>query len=418
MYTNTSTPTRTLPQQALDVLTGIEEETGRPILLVNTRLVGSRRRAEILIPDAWRRAEQAVGETISQEIKDNAVVLIMGATEAGGGFHYMDQFPNEAFIEGTDFNTTPRYFPSGEYVRINDDAPEPLSIGTWHNYCEVRENLVCVGTTYSTNWDANMVAALDWAKIVGDPVRMVADPAFAETVNERRRARDEAAFGSYMMTNRNSALTQARQRLDQTERYLTDYTNAMAEQMATARRVSLEIAGIEARLAGEDDEAAWRQKWNAIINHARVTEVRLLNGQLAITTEDLFMTHPRSGERRWLGRFDITINPANGGVRLHNLDNAKGGRDHPHVPQQSPCWGNAASMVSTLMSQGELYALLDLCIMFLETFNLNDDWGAYAAYWFDVPDETPTRIGGQVEQPVEPVEPDADLVYAIEEEYA
>lgn len=402
MYTNTSTPTRTLPQQALDVLTSIEEELGRSILLIGTRPVGSRRRARILIPDAWHNVDGRLPEPVPQETKDNAIVVVIGATESGGQFTYKERFTRGDFVENTDFNVVGRYFTPGEYVMVNDEAPEAYSLEGWRNYADLHENLACFGFGYSTNWDRDMVAALDWGKIIGDPVRIVGAADFAEEMAASRRARDEQAFAAYMMSNRSTALTQARARLTSAEQYITQYTDELARQMTVARTTGLEITGIEARLAGQEDEGAWRQKWGAIVNHAKATEVRLVDGLMTITTQDLFMTHPRNGETRWLGRFDITINPNSGTVRLTNLDNPKGGRDHPHVPQSSPCWGNAASMVSTLMSQGELYALLDLCIMFLETFNLADDWGAYAAYWFDVDDETPSRLRPTAdgEQPV------------------
>lgn len=399
MYT-TNIPNIILPTQALEVLEGIEQEMGRPILLHSVRPVASRRRARILLNDAWMMAQNFEGnEPITDEVKANAIFVVFGATETGGNFTYIPAWPNEAFIEGQ-LPPYDRDFSGGEYVRVLDEAPEAYGISEMPNFADLHKNLACFSFRYSrTTWLPEVRDNLDWEKIIGVPVRSVAAPDFTERATERRHERDELAFAQYMTQTRGRALANARQRLSAAEREITAYTESLANRMSQARDLSLEIVGIEARLAGQSSEDEWRKRWSSIVGHPRVLEVRLNNGSLIVTTDDLFLVHPRSGETRWLGRFDLTVSAISGQVTIKNLDNPKAGRDHPHVEQHLPCWGSAASMISTIMSQGELYALIDMCIVFLETFNINDDWGAYAAYWFDVADETPTRLNPQ-EQPV------------------
>jgi hypothetical protein len=101
------------------------------------------------------------------------------------------------------------------------------------------------------------------------------------------------------------------------------------------------------------------------------------------------MTHPETGETRWLGRFRAEINVSSNEVRLHNLDNPRNGRDHPHVSGGVPCFGGHHDAFSQLIAEGRWYVFLELAFQYLESFNAEDDWGQYAAYWFDVPDRTP-----------------------------
>jgi hypothetical protein len=107
------------------------------------------------------------------------------------------------------------------------------------------------------------------------------------------------------------------------------------------------------------------------------------------TTADLRLHRSDTGESRWLGAFEIELTFATGEIKMRNLDTRRGGRDHPHIVDQHPCFGQHADTFAQLMSTGDLFVLYELLIQYIETLNLEDEWGRYGAYWFEVEDEQP-----------------------------
>ena len=131
-------------------------------------------------------------------------------------------------------------------------------------------------------------------------------------------------------------------------------------------------------------------EWADLSAHPRLVRAAWADGTLELwTTDDIRLHREDSDETRWLGRFRIVLNLNNGQIRLHNLDTRRGGRDHPHVVNGSPCFGSDHGIFSELMSMGSLNVLYEMLLQYLEKLNLRDEYGAYGSYWFEQDDVRP-----------------------------
>jgi hypothetical protein len=138
-------------------------------------------------------------------------------------------------------------------------------------------------------------------------------------------------------------------------------------------------------------------EWEQLRSHPRLAgaEVRVstsdheLQSLFLLSTDDLRLYRGDTGESRWLGAFEIELTIANGTIKMRNLNTRRGGRDHPHVVDQQPCFGGHYDAFAQLMSRGDLFVLYELLIQYIETLNLEDEYGRYGAYWFEVEDERP-----------------------------
>lgn len=169
---------------------------------------------------------------------------------------------------------------------------------------------------------------------------------------------------------------------------------------------------MSARQTNEAEAAA--AAWALIHKDERIESARFINNAVALNTIGLDLTHPETGRTVYLGKFRITINLDGGRITVQNLDNARGGFDHPHVHMNGPCFGEMGEAVHTLIRQGELYAAFEMMFVFLSSVNLQDDWGRRAVYWFTDEDELDCVIndieeGGEYEQDYDE---DRDPTYA------
>lgn len=138
--------------------------------------------------------------------------------------------------------------------------------------------------------------------------------------------------------------------------------------------------------------------WEQLRSHPRLHEAAVRGSSsedpeqqslFLVTTHDLRLYRSDTGESRWLGAFEIELAFMTGVIKMRNLDTRRGGRDHPHVVDQTPCFGEHSHAFAQLMSKGDLIVLYELLIQYIETLNLEDEWGRYGAYWFEVDDEWP-----------------------------
>ncbi len=141
------------------------------------------------------------------------------------------------------------------------------------------------------------------------------------------------------------------------------------------------------------------EEWERLRSHPRLAgaEVRAstnnpeLQSLFLLTTDDLRLHRNDTGESRWLGAFEVELTIATGAIKMRNLNTRRGGRDHPHVVDQRPCFGDHYDAFAQLMSKGDLFVLYELLIQYIETLNLEDEYGRYGAFWFEVEDEQPAQ---------------------------
>jgi len=138
-----------------------------------------------------------------------------------------------------------------------------------------------------------------------------------------------------------------------------------------------------------------RAEWEQLRSHPRLasaearasTEGPELQSLFLVTTDDLRLHRSDTEESRWLGAFEVELTLSTGAIKMRNLNTRRGGRDHPHVVDQRPCFGGHSDGFAQLMSSGDLFVLYELLIQYIETLNLEDEYGRYGAYWFEVEDE-------------------------------
>lgn len=227
--------------------------------------------------------------------------------------------------------------------------------------------------------------------VVDEPIRRCIDPDFIAQYEAGAAARQREAVDAFAKSLYDSKLDQVRDQIRAHQRQIIQYGDALATQYCNLRS---EQENLDALLLVRQNNGAETllREWDQLANHARVARAEFRSDTIVLTTtDDIEMENPVTGDTRWLGRFRIEINPSTLRVMIYNETTPRGSRDHPHVLDHRPCFGGHEHAFSELLSKGELYTLFELLLGYLETFNPDDEYGRYGAYWFDAPDARPTR---------------------------
>lgn len=219
-----------------------------------------------------------------------------------------------------------------------------------------------------------------------EAIKLSVDPEFASSAEMRRREAEQAALERYVRSTMNAQLMTQRNEIDGLSRNITDYQRNIATWAMELREKQQLLDAMLLVQQNDGAEQALRE-WQLLGAHPRAQSLRFTEGELIITTTpDLRLTRP-DGESRWLGAFEITIKLDGLEIHLANLNTKRGGRDHPHVVNGRPCFGGHDNQLYELLGRGELYTVFELILQYLETLNINDEYGRYGAFWFDVEDE-------------------------------
>ena len=125
--------------------------------------------------------------------------------------------------------------------------------------------------------------------------------------------------------------------------------------------------------------------YDLIIKHEKVKDLRVNKEIIKVFTEPLIIT--ASNEKRYYGgEYVIEINTAMSDVTFTGKTSRKGWwgdkQAHPHVSTSGdPCLGTSAPIIAELCSQKQIYALVLVCIDFLEATDITDCAGKYINYW-------------------------------------
>jgi hypothetical protein len=191
-------------------------------------------------------------------------------------------------------------------------------------------------------------------------------------------------------------------RRDEIDRNLSQVESMRRSITSTLSSVRHEQQLLDIALQAQSDSSYAQHlldEWERLRSHPRLASAEVRESTedpdvaslFLLTTDDLRLHRQDTDESRWLGSFEIELTLSTGSIRLRNLDTRRGGRDHPHVVDQRPCFGGHSDSFAQLMSNGDLFVLYELLIQFIETLNLEDEWGRYGAYWFEVEDEKPAE---------------------------
>jgi hypothetical protein len=188
--------------------------------------------------------------------------------------------------------------------------------------------------------------------------------------------------------------------LANTERKLREYMGYIKTYSDKRIRLLNNIESSETRIAGVGERLL--KDLDNIVAHPKVKELFIRDGKFSIETNPIYAYHDVTGDRYYIGNMKIELDPEHTSVKFYG-DNPRKSywteRDpHPHVNGRSgeACLGNISGTIAELCSQMEMYALVMVCIDFLESVNTSDPAGKNIMNWDRVDDE-----GNVIEQAYE-----------------
>lgn len=157
------------------------------------------------------------------------------------------------------------------------------------------------------------------------------------------------------------SIEQADQRLNQARAtFMAEY----AAMQALQRRQQALAEGDQAVIERYLDSYA--REYDMLVNSPSLQEFQLTPHSLTFTTIPLEIKHQRTIYE--VGCFTVSINLANGAISIKGK--------HPHVQDGRPCLGNIKSEVAMLTVQRKYGVLVMLLIRYLESVDVDDQWGA------------------------------------------
>ena len=136
-----------------------------------------------------------------------------------------------------------------------------------------------------------------------------------------------------------------------------------------------------------------------IVNHEKVKDLRIEENIFYVYTEPLHI-FTNKGKRYYGGEYQIKINLTRSDIKFYGGTPRYGyfseNDPHPHVSGVDgvPCLGSANETIAELSSQAQLYALVMVCIDFLESVNISDPAGEKIKRWDEIDeDETIIQYG-------------------------
>lgn len=202
----------------------------------------------------------------------------------------------------------------------------------------------------------------------------------------KQRAKSVQNYVDVCKKRRDSAQAQLQEEMD-------DLSQQLGKAQSTVISLSRRVDFVRAALAASDqvtaDDELFRQEFLQLrkLDHVQSVEIHT-NGTVEVVTDVLFCEHPTTHLLHEIGAFKIRISWGHydSCVRMQNVtrrvDGFETNMHAPHVTSDgTPCWGNMAEVVSELIPRYEVIALINVCISYLQTANMDDVAGVYLSKW-------------------------------------
>lgn len=341
-------------------------------------------------PASWRGSARANNATLEDcEAK--------GITIVSWGMDHVPPYPDTYLYAeqfSADFGTTDQGVPipcQREWVRLGEGAnPDGVNLtdGDGRIFARVVGRTIYCAFPLDKflPWDE-----MDLHRVFGDAFAEAAEAEGREAQRQRERARELflAQSRQSLQTRIDALRNQVDSAAETIRSYETEIRTAVERRISGQRELSLLEAG------GQELDDKLIEQWEAMLRHPKVVDIGVNNsgdyghlGGVWVETVGLNITAP-NGCSGYLGRMRIIIPAvAYNGITIRNLDNRQqddGGswRDHPHVVETGPCFGNIETLVATLRSNGEIAGLIEIIIQYLESYNPADSWGRTGYLWVD-----------------------------------
>lgn len=217
------------------------------------------------------------------------------------------------------------------------------------------------------------------------PLSRACDPNEVADFEKLAQERAAKAFAKLMMGNPEARMRDVRNRIDDE---VARVTQREQENIAARSRLELmrrEFDTIIASMTQPEDH--WLTEYHLLVNHPKIAPgtLRISDRTVEYETLMLSVTLPDESELP-MGRFRIRINLDEFRIKIKNINNARDGRDHPHVPHEDPCWGGYDAEVVRYMENSQVSELVEFLFGYLQSYNADDDWGRYIRLWRDNPE--------------------------------
>jgi hypothetical protein len=187
---------------------------------------------------------------------------------------------------------------------------------------------------------------------------------------------------SDLRTSKERTLAQDKAKCRELENRINDIRAELKQifDRLTAKRNAIEVdeatlGSIEKNVAGDLD---------ALVANPKVTDVQIKDGKYTVHTCPIY-AYDEKNRRYYIGNCWLDINMNNAEVKFYSDNPRRGfwGMDyHPHVSNNgNACLGNASATIAELCSQQQLYALVMVCIDYLESVNIQDAAGRRVTAW-------------------------------------
>ncbi|MBI4533895.1 MAG: hypothetical protein HY711_08090 [Candidatus Melainabacteria bacterium] len=128
------------------------------------------------------------------------------------------------------------------------------------------------------------------------------------------------------------------------------------------------------------------REFDELLKLANVTDVKMTNDALVVSTRTLYCVHPKTKQKHEIGAFEIHIYMGRNAIKWFNKTRrVHGGRNNmnaPHVDENgNACFGNTKDLFPMLISRREFVSAVELAIAFIESVNLDDNWGKFLGHW-------------------------------------
>lgn len=380
--------------------TSLEAELGVPIRVIkgSGRYLPQDHGNTIVWSDAQIRGIRDNGYATDQTrgwdddfIQANGLTIVSWGLPAPMNAEPHDMYPAfvRAELEGLRSNgdaLTVQDFPMPMPVHDTEEAyPAETSYSTTDRHSGAQRRWAFI--TERTAWYAfpfetlGRINAFNY-DLLFSPVRAAAgglDPEFVTRRNER-------SLDALMELARDTISDRVRdiqQRITSHEQDAGVYRNHVSNTNTQLRSLQTELTAILG-LTEQDDVERIRRQWESMTSHPLLSDVVLSGGTYTFTTVPLQIHEPLFDRVATLGVMKTTVRL---GRDCHfsvvNLTNPRGGRAHPHIPNGSPCFGDMSDTMFQYARSYDIGPLTDLLLVAYQTCNVRDDWGRYAAYWFE-----------------------------------
>lgn len=372
-------------EEIVTALTEIESAIERPIRVLYASCEPN------WSPPPWSQAHIRNSGFSTQEGQDKGLTIAHWGSVTNAAVTTMQTMP------GQFFNSDPErardchlydYFspgsaPTAEVWGIEQNGELAQHSGSNHPFVEVADRMLVY---YYHFGYIPEVGSLNFDKFFKEPVQLAIDDTFVTNFEERRQERNKQLFEEVASARVGVMRARNRERIQILENDVRSY-----EQTIRNSLVELQELGHAQDIIDEKMNLAnghWGHQWQKIVDMERVERVDF-SGQnvLEVITKPINMTHPTTSEEVYLGIMRFVIKLDTNSIEIHNTDNARRDRAHPHVQNGTPCFGQSQTVISTMITEGQIAALINFLFKFCEQFNPTDDWGRYAAWWYNYNNE-------------------------------